>query len=155
MEPKEQQWLRDLHSDNAAVREQATQALWQQWFHQKGTWGLTALARAQATWDRGDRLGAELLLDKLIAEAPDFAEAWNRRAVLHYQSERYQLSLRDCERVVALNPIHFGAWHGMGLCQMLLGNWLEAIAAFQRALAIQPYATVNQRLLLECTLHLT
>ncbi|MFQ3680159.1 MAG: tetratricopeptide repeat protein [Pseudanabaenaceae cyanobacterium] len=154
MDPKEQEWLQALHSDDETLRAQATQALWHRWFHQKGEWGLAALERAQAAWERGDRLGAELLLDKLIAEAPDFAEAWNRRAVLHYLSERYQQSLRDCERVVALNPIHFGAWHGMGLCQMLLGNWPEAIAAFQKALAIQPYATVNQRLLLECTLHL-
>ncbi|NJK59499.1 MAG: tetratricopeptide repeat protein [Oscillatoriales cyanobacterium SM2_1_8] len=155
MEPKEQEWLQSLHSENEAVREQATQSLWQQWFTQKGGWGLTALQQAQAAWDAGDRLGAELLLDKVIAEAPDFAEAWNRRAVLHYLSERYLLSLRDCERAVTLNPAHFGAWHGVGLCRMLLGNWPEAIVAFQKALAIQPYATVNQRLLLECTLHLT
>lgn len=55
-----------------------------------------------------------------------------------------------CEQVVKLNPHHFGAWHGLRLCQAGLENYSEAISAFRKALEIQPYALINQKLILEC-----
>lgn len=64
---------------------------------------------------------------------------------------QYQKSLADCQEVLNLNPSHFGALHGWGLCCAALGEFSTAIAAFRQALAIQPYALVNQKLLLECT----
>lgn len=57
--------------------------------------------------------------------------------------------------VIELNPIHFGAIHGLGLCHAALGDYSAAIAAFRRALEIQPYALENQRLILECTARLS
>ena len=94
------------------------------------------------------------LLTKLISQEPDFAEAWNRRAVLHYTQGNYKKSIQDCETVLKLNPIHFGALHGMGLCYAALGEYINAIQAFRRALEIQPFALVNQKLILECTARL-
>ncbi|MFM6038746.1 MAG: tetratricopeptide repeat protein, partial [Sphaerospermopsis kisseleviana] len=67
----------------------------------------------------------------------------------------YQKSLADCQMVVQLNPVHFGALHGMGLCYAAIGKYGEAIEAFQKALNIQPYSLVNQKLILECTLKLS
>jgi tetratricopeptide (TPR) repeat protein len=55
---------------------------------------------------------------------------------------------------VKLNPVHFGALHGMGLSYAALGQYQAAIYAFRQALAIQPYSLVNQKLILECTLRL-
>jgi tetratricopeptide (TPR) repeat protein len=63
----------------------------------------------------------------------------------------YNKSKEDCLEVVDLNPYHFGAWHGLGLCEANLGHYPEAIRAFREALDIQPHALVNQRLILECT----
>jgi tetratricopeptide (TPR) repeat protein len=71
------------------------------------------------------------------------------------QKGDYLKSRSDCERVVELNPNHFGAWHGLGLCHAALGNYADAIAAFRKALEIQPYALVNQQLILECTTRLS
>jgi Flp pilus assembly protein TadD len=56
--------------------------------------------------------------------------------------------------VLTLVPYHFGALHGLGLCHAALGNYLAAIQALRRALAVQPHATVNQRLILEYTTQL-
>ena len=83
------------------------------------------------------------------------AEAWNRRAVLYYLQGRYRQSLSDCQQVVELNPIHFGAIHGMGLCHAALGEYLPAIQAFRHALEVQPHALVNQKMILECTTRLS
>jgi Flp pilus assembly protein TadD len=56
--------------------------------------------------------------------------------------------------VLKLNPVHFGALHGLGLCHAALGNYSAAIRAFRSALEIQPHAIENQRLILECTARL-
>lgn len=148
------QLLEDLRSDDETVRIHATQDLWRIWFNQKGVHGLDLLRRSQMTYDLGDVEGAERILSNLLKSQPDFAEAWNRRAVLHYIQGNYCQSLADCQKVTELIPYHFGALHGMGLCYAALGHYEDAIQAFRRALEIQPYALVNQKLILECTARL-
>lgn len=142
--------LEDLKSSDEMTRQRVTQDLWQIWFQQKGAYGLELLGRSQSLLEAGAINEAEDLLTEIIGDQPDFAEAWNRRAVLYFLQKRYRQSLADCEQVIALNPVHFGAIHGQGLCYMALGNYSAAIQAFRRALEIQPYAIANQRLLLEC-----
>ncbi|MEO0406242.1 MAG: tetratricopeptide repeat protein [Cyanobacteria bacterium P01_A01_bin.135] len=149
------QALANLKHPDEAVREEATQQLWQSWFYQKGSLGLARLKRSQAALDAGKLAEAERHLTDLIADQPDFTEAWNRRAVLYYMQQNYRKAIADCQQVVAQVPFHFGALHGLGLCYAALGEYREAIAAFRRALDIQPYAVVNQRLILECTARLS
>lgn len=147
--------LENLKSEDANVRSRATQDLWRIWFNQKGAYGLELLGRSQQLLEAGSLEQAEAVLTDLIRDQPDFAEAWNRRAVLYYLQRQYRKSLSDCEQVIALNSVHFGALHGMGLCHAALGDYVAAIQAFQRALKIQPYAIENQRLILECTARLS
>lgn len=147
--------LEDLKSPLEMVRQQATEELWRRWFYQKGAYGWEILQHTQVLLIAGKITEAEALLTKLINDQPDFVEAWNRRAVLYYLIGEYQKSLDDCEIVLKLNPIHFGALHGMGLCHAALENYTNAIHAFRKALQIQPYALENQRLILECTARLS
>ena len=147
--------LADLKSPDEEVRNQATQELWQLWFSQKGIYGLELLQRSQILLEAGELAEAELVLTELILDQPDFAEAWNRRAVVYYLSGQYWKAIQDCEAVIRLNPVHFGALHGLGLCHAALGDYREATRAFRRVLEIQPYSLENQRLVLECTLRLT
>jgi len=147
--------LEDLKNPDEGIREKATVELWRIWFHQKGVYGLEIIEQSQIHLDAGEFIKAETVLTELIQDQPDFAEAWNRRAVLYYLTERYRKSLKDCQQAAALNPVHFGALHGIGLCHAALGEYAEAIHAFRRALEIQPHALINQRLLLECTTRLS
>ncbi|MEH2066618.1 MAG: tetratricopeptide repeat protein [Nostoc sp.] len=147
--------LEELKNPDATIREQATRKIWRIWFQQKGIYGLERIDRSQKLLDAGEITEAETDLTELLKEQPDFAEAWNRRAFLYYSIGDYQKSLADCQIVVQINPIHFGALHGMGLCYAALGKYSEAIRAFKRALEIQPYSVVNQKLILECTFRLS
>jgi tetratricopeptide (TPR) repeat protein len=147
--------LEDLKNPNASVREQAAKKLWRIWFQQKGIRGLEKIDQSQKLLDAGKTTEAESVLTELIRQQPDFAEAWNRRAFLYYSAGKYQESLADCQMVIQINPVHFGALHGMGLCYAAIGQYVDAIKAFKRALAIQPYSLVNQKLILECTLRLS
>ena len=147
--------LKDLKDSDATVRQTATDALWQRWYTQKGAHGAQILVRSQTLLDEGKTDAAETLLTETIEGMPDFAEAWNRRAVLYYLQRRYWQAISDCEKVLELVPYHFGALHGMGLCQAGLGNYVAAIQAFRQALGVQPYSTINERLILECTAKLS
>jgi tetratricopeptide (TPR) repeat protein len=146
--------LEDLKNPNELVRDRATQELWRIWFEQKGIMGLEVLRRAQILVDTGDFSKAEEALSRLVKQQPDFAEAWNRRAVLYYMQGQYRRAIGDCQMVIRLNPFHFGALHGLGLCHAALEEYREAIQAFHRVLRIQPHSLENQRLLLECTARL-
>ncbi|MCF4966974.1 tetratricopeptide repeat protein [Nostoc sp. CMAA1605] len=147
--------LEDLKNPDALVRDQATKKLWRIWFQQKGVYGLEKIDQSQKLLDAGEITQAETTLTELIKEQPDFAEAWNRRAFLYYSIGDYRKSLADCQMVIQINSVHFGALHGMGLCYAALGQYSKAIKSFKRALEIQPYSLVNQKLILECTLRLS
>ena len=47
-------------------------------------------------------------------------------------------SLADCEEVIRLNPIHFGALSGFGLIYLQMDDPARAAEYFERALAVNP-----------------
>jgi tetratricopeptide (TPR) repeat protein len=147
--------LEDLKNPDEDVRAEATQALWQIWFGQKGAAGFQTLQRSQSLMEAGQATEAQAVLTELIETMPDFAEAWNRRAVLYFVQQEFDQAIADCLKVIELVPYHFGALHGLGLCYASTGELRQAIQAFRRALEIQPYAIENQKLILECTAKLS
>ena len=147
--------LLDLKSSDENIRERATSQLWRIWFWEKGKLPLEQIEESERLIAEGDVLAATSILDDLVDALPDFAEAWNRRAVLRFVTRNYDRAIDDCEMVSNLNPVHFGALHGLGLCHAALGNYSAAIRAFRSALDIQPHAIENQRLILECTARLS
>lgn len=147
--------LQDLKSQEEEIRDRATTTLWQIWFNQKGQYGFEILERSQSLLEAKHYAEAEALLTDLIQDQPDFAEAWNRRAVLNYLQGHYKESLADCQKAITLNPNHFGALHGMGLCYAALGDYMAAIQSFRQTLEILPHSIINQRLILECTARLS
>ncbi|KAF6262650.1 hypothetical protein COO60DRAFT_1699203 [Scenedesmus sp. NREL 46B-D3] len=76
--------------------------------------------------------------DEACKLEPSFAEAHNKRATVLFLMHRYEESIEVCELVLQLNPHHFGAANGMGMCHLQLENHTAALAAFERALAINP-----------------
>jgi len=155
MDARTQRLLRSLQDPEEAVREQATAELWHDWFHQKGKPLAQELFQTQSLLESGQSQAVEEILNRMIDEHPDFAEAWNRRAVLFYMQRKYRKSIANCEAVVARIPYHFGALHGLGLCQAAIGDYSAAIQAFRHALEVQPFSLTNQRLILECTARLS
>jgi tetratricopeptide (TPR) repeat protein len=149
------QLLKELKDPDEEIRDRATSELWQIWFEQKGIVGFERIRSAQLLLEAGEIKQAEIMLTQLISDLPDFAEAWNRRAVLYYSIGEYKKAIADCQMVIKFNPIHFGALHGLGLCYSAIGEYRQAIQAFRQALEIQPHALVNQRLILECTARLS
>ena len=77
-------------------------------------------------------------LDDLIARAPQFAEAFNQRAVWFFKKGEFGRAVRDCETVMRLNPHHFGAAAGLGQCYLKMKKPRAALRAFRQAVEINP-----------------
>jgi tetratricopeptide (TPR) repeat protein len=124
-----------LHDSDRGVRQLAADALWSLWFRADTNDNNQELNRLMNLRDRRKKRSG---LDALIVRAPNFAEAYNQRAMLHFQNEEWQKSITDCERVLKLNPYHFGAAAGLGRSYMELGKHRAALRSFRHALRINP-----------------
>lgn len=82
---------------------------------------------------------ALLFLDDLTRLAPDFAEAWNKRATIHFILQNYGQSVADIQRTLVLEPRHFGALSGLGMILERLDRPEDAIQVYRRALEIHPH----------------
>ncbi|MGH7826035.1 MAG: tetratricopeptide repeat protein [Candidatus Binatia bacterium] len=87
---------------------------------------------------RGDLQEAENIFSRVVARAPEFAEAWNKRATVRFMMKNFSGSIADCQETIARNPNHFGACSGQGLCHMSLGQYREAAICFRKAMEIHP-----------------
>jgi tetratricopeptide (TPR) repeat protein len=128
-----------LRDDDPMVNEMAEHALWMVWFRAGAPGANHELARGAQAIGRKEFEHAIRHFDRAIAESPDFAEAYNQRAIALYLMERYEESVEHCQRAVELMPCHFGALAGMGHCYAHLDRAREAIASYQRALEVNPH----------------
>jgi tetratricopeptide (TPR) repeat protein len=116
----------------------AEHALWSVWFRLGTPCANRCLARATQSMDLCDFPAAQDFITRALELSPNFPEAYNQRAILHYLNERYDESLADCRRTVALMPQHFGAWAGMGHCYAHLSQPGCVFRSYQRAVSINP-----------------
>lgn len=79
------------------------------------------------------------VFNAIIDTDPEFAEGWNKRATLFYLMGRYEDSIVDVERTLALEPRHFGALSGMGMIYSALEDEKAALGWFERALEVNPH----------------
>ena len=124
-----------LRDPDPTVRQLAADAMWEVWLRGGSADQNRRLQQALGRSDAAQTLAA---LDALVRSAPDFAEAYNQRAIVHYGRGEYAKGVADCETVLRLNPFHFGAAAGMGQCFVLLKKPKAAVRAFQQALDINP-----------------
>lgn len=81
---------------------------------------------------------AEDLLTQVVTLAPDYAEGWNRRATLYFAKSDYGRSIADIERVLQLEPRHFGALAGLGLILDRTGAEKKSLETWYKVLEIYP-----------------
>jgi len=97
------------------------------------------MSRAKMAADGRDYGLAIKLLNAVIELRPEYTEGWNRRATVYYLQKDYAHSLADIREVLAREPRHFGALSGLGAIMQEIGDDKHALAAYRRALAIDPH----------------
>lgn len=117
---------------------QTEQQIWALWMHAGSDAENEQLAKASLAMSIGAFTNAEKQLTTLVAAAPGYAEAWNKRATLYFIMGRYDESLADIVKTLDLEPRHFGALTGRGMIYQRQGKKAEALAAYKEALSINP-----------------
>lgn len=79
------------------------------------------------------------LFDHVVELAPDFTEAWNRRAYVHFVLNDVERALGDLRRALALDPHHYKALDGLGQILREVGQKKGALKAFQQLLEVHPF----------------
>ena len=121
------------------TNQMAEHALWSIWFRCGTPPANEELVRgADCLTDRRFEC-AHAHFDRALQLCPDFAEAYNQRAIAHYLQEHYDASIADCRRAIELMPCHFGAWAGLGHSHAHLGQLPEALEAYEKAYALNPH----------------
>lgn len=82
---------------------------------------------------------ATRLLDTIVELAPDYSEAWNRRAYVHYLQDDVGRAMGDLRRVLALDPNHFKALDGLAQILKELGEKKAAYEVYKRLIAVHPF----------------
>ena len=115
-------------------------AIWRIWSEKPDDKRIAKMLR-QGTeqMNAGHLRKAEKLFTLVINAAPDFAEAWNKRATVYFLMGAYDLSKNDIAQTIAREPQHFGAWSGLGLVETHIGNYDEALKAYEKAARIHPF----------------
>ena len=113
--------------------------IWALWVASGSDTANLLMSRVKTATDAKDLDLAIKLLDSLVEIKPDYVEAWNRRATIHYMKKDYVRSMQDIRQVLAREPRHFGAISGLGMILQEFGDEKHALEAFRRALAIHPH----------------
>ena len=82
---------------------------------------------------------AETRLTRLLRSAPQFAEAWHKRAALYYLLGRDAECLSDIRRTLELEPRHFAAMLHFAEIHLGAGAAAAARYAFAAALSLHPH----------------
>jgi tetratricopeptide (TPR) repeat protein len=132
--------FRELGSDDPGRDpDEIMELIWALWIdHPDGGASARLIAAVEAI-QHGARDIARAMLDELVADFPDWAEAWNKRATLAFIERRDEDSLNDIARTLELEPRHLGAIMGFGQICLRHKRMAEAKAAFQVALALNPH----------------
>ena len=117
------------------------QDIWASWMDSGSPTVDMIMQRAVDAQMIGDYETARAFYDRAILIAPDYAEAWSRRAGLFLNDENFPEALRDLNEALRLEPRHFGAWAGLGIMMEAMGAEKEALEAYRQALAIYPFMT--------------
>jgi tetratricopeptide (TPR) repeat protein len=128
-----------LHDGEPAVAEAAENALWAVFMRCPTPEMELLMQQGVLMMQRPEQWEAALdVFTELIDKAPMFAEAYNKRATVYYQLQRYHAAVVDCRVTLQFNPFHFAAASGMGMCCSAVGDAKGAVAAFEHAVALNP-----------------
>lgn len=119
--------------------------IWQAWLVGPTEDDTAQIKKAVRAMNQGEWTLAMVQLNQIIEQSPEFTEAWNRRATLHFMLGDFDSSIDDIEQVLKREPRHFGAWSGLGMIMERTGRQNAALKAYERVLQIYPASVSSQQ----------
>lgn len=115
------------------------QRIWEVWTSPPDPDLARLMAEAFSRREQRDLAGAILVLDRVVAGWPDYAEGWNQRATNHYLAGNFDASLADIAETLSREPRHFGALAGRALIRLQQNKRALAAQSIAQALKIHPF----------------
>ena len=78
------------------------------------------------------------LASQLIEETGGTAEIFHQRSLALFQVDCIDQAIADCRQTLKLNEFHYAALVGLGHCYLELGDLLESLFWFRRAVEVYP-----------------
>src|ERR1700739_3764363 len=104
---------------------------------QQSVLNITAWFVDAYTFHQAGRLGdAERLYRKILAAQPDHSDSLHLLSVISYQRGDYAQALDQINRSLDINSDNTFAWNQRGLALQQLKRFEEALASYDRALAL-------------------
>ena len=130
--------LKDTETDAEAAA--LEEEVWDAWLV-SGSPTVDVLMQRGLEYQEAENLeAARDAFDRAITLKPDYAEAWNRRAVLFFNEGKYDEAIADLESTLTHEKRHFGAWIGLAMIFESLERPEAALKAYDKALEIHPHA---------------
>jgi tetratricopeptide (TPR) repeat protein len=127
-----------LRDDDVRVRAATQHVMWAIWMRSGNDEIDALMAEGVRLMESEQHAEAVEIFNQIVARAPKFAEGYNKRATVYYLMLEFELSIADIHSTLELNPVHFGALSGMGLCFLGLDEPRKALEWFERAVAVNP-----------------
>jgi len=133
------QLFNELKVNKAKVAAIVEQEIWSLWSTHPTDEKLTARLEEGSMFVRNQQPNrARDIFTEVIKLDENWAEAWNKRATVLYILGEYQKSQEDIDKVLELEPRHFGALAGQGMVNIKLKNYEKAIRSYEEAQEIYP-----------------
>ena len=102
--------------------------IWTLWnLHPKSEFLTNKLKLGTELMENGQHNYAHKIFSNIIFEDPNWSEAWNKRATVLFLMKKYELSLKDIDKTLDLEPRHFGALSGRAQIYMELKEYEKAL----------------------------
>ncbi len=109
------------------------------WAHSTSPSADLLLRRADQAMRAHDMDTARTIVQKLTSIAPEFAEAWHRRATLAVDKDDFSDAIDSLRRVLALQPKHFIALAELAEILEQFGDKPRALKAYRDAKGLDPF----------------
>ena len=130
--------FRSQSGGSETERREAEETIWELWQAHTDPSLHERMQNAIGSMTRNHFKDSLAQLDTLVADAPGWAEAWNKRATVRYYRDNLIGSIADIKETLVLEPRHFGALSGLGMIQMRLQDYSEALSTYESLQKIHP-----------------
>ena len=134
----EDELFKELQSATEFESERIEQLIIDRWSNSSSERLNGMLSFAKVTASSGNLDYAIQILNSIIEESPEFAEAWNVRATVHFIKGDFNSSVGDIAGTLRLNPRHFAALNGLALILEAIGDLEGALEAYRAVERLAP-----------------
>jgi tetratricopeptide (TPR) repeat protein len=132
-------------TDDSSLLSEIENRIWTIWYQHPDRDMQAMLVAGDRLMNAGYHGDALRVFNAVIDQQPGYAEAWNRRATLHYLMGNLADSISDIDKTLELEPRHFGALSGLGLVYLQQENLIKAREAFENLLSVHPNSPAGRQ----------